>query len=238
LAILLYWHALTLKYNFFLLFQAGRDGLLQVFQVDIDPPQTLARTLDTGQDFRYYYILSPLRTVYERNSSLYIIYCVFPPFFFVCRPEPSVVALFIFRRRRRRRRLKLSPTDRLDRTDQSSILFSLFFTFFLYRLSVWTLVTLHSIADATILLCLLLHLYYRCLVWDGLSVLLGTAAGQVLLFDLVEFRMVQPPLFVHQSNNEPVTCLLAVQSTPSSSSSMTIVSAGSDGRVCLWRPIK
>ena len=122
-----------------------------------------------------------------------------------------------------------------------SLLFSLFFTFLYIAslfgplwLCIWSLMPQFSSAC-----CWELHLYYRCLVWDGLSVLLGTAAGQVLLFDLVEFRMVQPPLFVHQSNNEPVTCLLAVQSTPSSSSSMTIVSAGSDGRVCLWRrPIK
>lgn len=30
----------------------GRDGLLQVFQVDIDPPQMIARTLEKDEDFR------------------------------------------------------------------------------------------------------------------------------------------------------------------------------------------
>ena len=42
---------------FFLFLAVGHDGILQVFQVDIDPPQMLARSeemvaLDKNEDFR------------------------------------------------------------------------------------------------------------------------------------------------------------------------------------------
>ena len=50
---------------------AGQDGLLQVFQVDIDPPQTLARSLEAGEDFRYLRAAQQLSTIMSVKISIF-----------------------------------------------------------------------------------------------------------------------------------------------------------------------
>ena len=110
------------------MFTAGRDGLLQVFQVDIDPPRTLARTLDTGQDFWYridFYSFHPLLS-YSPTLSFSIVYCttvlvyIYRMFVFVLFVVGCLFSV----------RLNLSLTDALQR--------SIFFLFFSpFSLGVW-----------------------------------------------------------------------------------------------------
>ncbi|XP_046634671.1 protein FAN-like [Daphnia pulicaria] len=70
---------------------------------------------------------------------------------------------------------------------------------------------------------------FRCLAWDGLSILLGTALGDMLIFDLVTFKVVRR---VQAHGPGALTCIAVAPSVDD----LVVVTAGQDGRVCLWRP--
>lgn len=73
-------------------------------------------------------------------------------------------------------------------------------------------------------------LFLRCLAWDGLSILLGTALGEMLIFDLVTFKVVRR---VQAHGPGALTCIAVAPSVDD----LVVVTAGQDGRVCFWRPL-
>ncbi|KAI9565432.1 hypothetical protein GHT06_009224 [Daphnia sinensis] len=68
---------------------------------------------------------------------------------------------------------------------------------------------------------------FRCLAWDGLSILLGTARGEMLIFDLVSFKVVRR---VQAHAPGALTCIAVAPIVDD----LVVVTAGQDGRVCLW----
>lgn len=70
--------------------------------------------------------------------------------------------------------------------------------------------------------------FNRCLVWDGLSILIGTKGGDLLVFDLVGFR-VEHRYKDHRSN--PITCIAA---SISSTNELIILTGSEDGRLSVW----
>lgn len=70
-------------------------------------------------------------------------------------------------------------------------------------------------------------LFLRCLAWDGLSILLGTARGEMLIFDLVAFKVVRR---VQAHAPGALTCIAVAPIVDD----LVVVTAGQDGRVCLW----
>lgn len=67
---------------------------------------------------------------------------------------------------------------------------------------------------------------FRCVAWDGFSILLGTAEGSLLLFDVIEFKIVKKM----NAHTGPLTCIGV------SSKGDTVLTAGDDARVCVWKP--
>lgn len=67
---------------------------------------------------------------------------------------------------------------------------------------------------------------FRCLAWDGLSIFLGSADGDLLLFDLVEVKIMKK-IKAHTG---------ALVSIDVSSEGGAVVTTGEDARVCIWKP--
>ena len=67
---------------------------------------------------------------------------------------------------------------------------------------------------------------FRCIAWDGLSLFLGSATGDLLFFDLVEVKVTKR-VDAHTG---------ALTSIGVSSVSDTVVTTGEDARVCIWKP--
>ena len=66
----------------------------------------------------------------------------------------------------------------------------------------------------------------RCVAWDGFSILLGTAEGSLLLFDLMALKIVKKM----NAHTGPLTCIGV------SPRGDTVLTAGDDARVCVWKP--
>lgn len=69
-------------------------------------------------------------------------------------------------------------------------------------------------------------------MWDELSILLGTGRGDLLLFDLVQFRIVRRLL--GGGRDGPLN-RIAVVHQPAGGSAFVVVTAGEDGRLRLWK---
>lgn len=71
-----------------------------------------------------------------------------------------------------------------------------------------------------------MHEIIRCIAWDGLSVLLGTAEGDLLLFDLVGVKVMKKV----NAHTGPLTSIGV------SSLGDAVVTTGQDARLCIWKP--
>lgn len=69
----------------------------------------------------------------------------------------------------------------------------------------------------------------RCLAWDGLTILIGTKRGELLVFDLVGFKIDQR---YRDPNPSPITSIAA---SVSFGNELIVLTGCEDGRLSMWK---